>query len=88
MEEPIVEIETEVDNDFAVMRAVFDRVRAATSGKIRDLEVNCDGEVLTIRGEVDDWEVWWLAFHATWVEARAGEGLLFDVQVEVVPRGE
>jgi hypothetical protein len=83
-----VEFDTEVDHYSAVMRAVFDRVQAATSGKIRDLEVDCDSEVLTIRGEVDDWEMWWLVFHATWVEARAGEGLLFDVQVEVVPRSQ
>jgi hypothetical protein len=30
--------------------------------------------------------VWWVVFHAVWVEARAGEGLLFDVQVHVVTR--
>jgi hypothetical protein len=86
MEHPIVESDTEVDNNCAAIRAASDRVHAATSGKIRGLDAYCDGEVLTIWGEVDDWEMWWLVFHAVWVEARAGEGLLFDVHVAVVPR--
>ena len=29
-----------------------------------------------------------LAFNATWIEARNGEGLLFDLQVEVMPPPE
>jgi hypothetical protein len=86
MEHSTVESEIEVHNNSAAIRAVIDRVHAATSGEIRGLEADCDGEILTIWGEVDDWEMWWLAFHAVWVEARAGAGLLFDVQVAVVPR--
>jgi hypothetical protein len=86
MEEKTVESDTDVDKGSAVMRTVIDRVHAATRGQIRDLEGDCDGRVLTIRGEVDNWDVWWLVFHAVWLDARTGEGLLFDVQVEVVPR--
>jgi hypothetical protein len=86
MQEPIVESDTDVDNNSAAIQAVIDQVQAATCGEIRGLEVDCDGQVLTIRGEVDDWDVWWLVFHAVWVEAKAGEGLLFDVQVHVVTR--
>jgi hypothetical protein len=86
MEHLIVESHTGVDNNSATMRAAIDRVHAATGGAIRCLEAYCDGEVLTIWGELDDWDVSWVVFHAVWVEARAGEGLLFDIQVAVVPR--
>jgi hypothetical protein len=85
IEEPIMESDTDVATNRAVERVVIDRVRAGTRGQIRGLEVDCDGDVVTIRGEVDSWHVWWLAFDAAWIEARNAGGLLFDLQVAVLP---
>jgi hypothetical protein len=90
LEEPMFESESHAAKNSAVARAVIDRVRGGTRGEIRGLEVDCDGEVVTIRGEVDSFDLKRLAFNATWIEARNGEGLLFDLQVEVMspPEGQ
>jgi hypothetical protein len=85
---PMIQSETDVAKNIAVARAVIYRVRAATRGQIRGLEVECDGEVVTIRGEVDSSDLKALAFNAAWIEARNGDRLLFDLQVEVVPPAE
>lgn len=84
MEEPTVECDA--DKNSAVIRNAIDRVRAATRDQIHRLEVDCDGEVLTIRGEVANRDLWRLAFHAAWLEARAAQGLLFDLQVQLLPQ--
>ena len=84
----MIESKTDHAKNTAVARAVIDRVRAATRDQIRGLDVDCDGEVVTIRGEVDSFDLKRLAFNATWIEARNGEGLLFDLQVEVIPPPE
>jgi hypothetical protein len=83
-------LESEIDlaKNIAVARAVIYRVRAATRGKIRGLEVDCDGEVVTIHGEVDSADLQRRAFNAAWIEARNAGGLLFDLQVEVAPPPE
>jgi hypothetical protein len=86
--EPMIESETDLAKNIAVARAVIYRVRAATRGQIRGLEVECDGEVVTIRGVVDSSQLKELAFKAAWIEARNADGLLFDLQVEVVPPPE
>jgi hypothetical protein len=86
--EPMIESETDLAKNIAVARAVIYRVRAATRGQIRGLEVECDGEVVTIRGVVDNSQLKELAFKAAWIEARNADGLLFDLQVEVVPPPE
>jgi hypothetical protein len=85
LEEPMFESETDLAKNIAVARAVIYRVRAATRGQIRGLEVDCDGEVVTIHGEVDSLDLKCLAFKAAWIEARNADGLLFDLQVEVAP---
>jgi hypothetical protein len=84
----MIDSQTDHAKNAAVARAVIDRVRAATRDQIRGLDVDCDGEVVTIRGEVDSSDLKRLAFHAAWIEARKGEGLLFDLQVEVIPQPE
>src|SRR5580700_393353 len=86
--EPMIESETDLAKNIAVARAVIYRVRAATRGQIRGLEVECDGEVVTIRGVVDSSQLKELAFKAAWIEARNADGLLFDLQVEVMPPPE
>jgi hypothetical protein len=88
LDEPMIESETELAKNIAVARAVIYRVRAATRGQIRGLEVECDGEVVTIRGVVDSSQLKDLAFRAAWIEARNADGLLFDLQVEVMPPPE
>jgi hypothetical protein len=88
LERPMFESETDLAKNIAVARAVIYRVLAATRGQIRGLEVECDGEVLTIRGEVESSDFQRLAFNAAWIEARNAGGLLFDLQVEVVPSPE
>ena len=80
-----MESDTDVARNSAVERVVTHSVRAATRGQIRRLEVDCDGDVVTICGEVDSYDVWWLAFHAAWIGARNAGGLLFDLQVAVLP---
>jgi hypothetical protein len=84
----MIEFQTDHARNADVARAVIDRVRAATRDQIRGLDVDCDGEVVTIRGEVDSSDLKRLAFNAAWIEARNGEGLLFDLRVEVVPPRE
>jgi hypothetical protein len=86
--EPMIESETDLAKNIAVARAVIYRVRTATRGQIRGLEVECDGEVVTIRGVVDSSQLKELAFKAAWIEARNADGLLFDLQVEVMPPPE
>jgi hypothetical protein len=81
----MIEPESDVAKNSAVVRAVIDRVRAATRAQIRGLEVDCDGKVVTIRGVVDSTYLKRLAFNAARIEARKAGGLLFDLQVEVVP---
>jgi hypothetical protein len=88
LDEPMIESETDLAKNIAVARAVIYRVRAATRGQIRGLEVECDGEVVTIRGVVDSSQLKELAFKAAWIEARNADGLLFDLQVEVMPPPE
>jgi hypothetical protein len=68
----------------ATARAVVDRIRDETRGQIRDLEADCDGEVLTVRGEVDNLYFRQMAFIAAWIAARSAGGLLFDLKVDVV----
>lgn len=77
--------EADAAKNNAVAQAVKDRVRSATRGNIRGLEVECDGEVVTVRGEVDSSYFHRLAFNAAWFEARNAGGLLFDLQVKVIP---
>jgi hypothetical protein len=84
----MIKFQTDHAKNSAVARAVMGRVRAATGDQIRGLDVDCDGEVVTIRGEVDSSDLKRLAFNAAWIEARNGEGLLFDLQVEVMPQPE
>jgi hypothetical protein len=81
---PMIESQTVHAKNASVARAFVDRVRAATRDQIRGLDVDCDGEVVTIRGEVDSSDLERLAFNAAWIEARNGECLLFDLQVEVI----
>jgi hypothetical protein len=88
LDEPMIESETDLAKNIAVARAVIYRVLAATRGQIRGLEVECDGEVVTIRGVVDSSQLKELAFKAAWIEARNADGLLFDLQVEVLPPPE
>jgi len=88
LDEPMIESETDLAKNIAVARAVIYRVRAATRGQIRGLEVECDGEVVTIRGVVDSSQLKEQAFKAAWIEARNADGLLFDLQVEVMPPPE
>jgi hypothetical protein len=88
LEEPMIESESDLAKNIAVARAFIYHVRAATRGQIRGLEVECDGEVGTIRGEVEGSDLKDLAFNAAWIEARNAGGLLFDLQVEVVPPPE
>jgi len=49
----MIESETDHAKNAAVARAVINRVRAAIRNQIRGLDVDCDGEVVVIRGEVD-----------------------------------
>jgi hypothetical protein len=88
LDEPMIESERELAKNIAVARAFIYHVRAATRGQIRGLEVDCDGEVVTIRGEVDSSDLKALAFNAAVIEARNAGGLLFDLQVEVAPPPE
>jgi hypothetical protein len=88
LEEPMIESETDLAKNMAVARAFIYHVRAATRGRIRGLEVECDGEVVTIRGEVEGSDLKGLAFNAARIEARNAGGLLFDLQVEIVPPPE
>jgi hypothetical protein len=84
-EETMTPSEADAAKNNAVAQAVKDRVRSATRGRIRGLEVECDGEVVTVRGEVDSSYFHRLAFNAAWFEARNAGGLLFDLQVKVIP---
>jgi hypothetical protein len=77
-EETMRQSEADSAKNNAVAQAVKDRVRSATRGKIRGLEVECDGEV-------DSSYFHRLAFNAAWFEARNAGGLLFDLQVKVTP---
>ena len=82
----MIRSETDVVKNRGIERTVSDRVRAATRGEIRELEVDCDGEVVTIRGIVSSSYLRGLAFNAAWMAARNCGGLLFDLQVEVLRR--
>jgi hypothetical protein len=84
-EEPIMKSDTDVARNSAVERVVTNSVRAATCGQIRRLELDCDGEVVSIRGEVDSEYLQRVAFAAAWIEARNAGGLLFGLQVAVLP---
>jgi hypothetical protein len=84
-EETMTQSEADAAKNNAVAQAVMDRIRSATRGKIRGLEVECDGEVLTVRGAVDSSYLHRLAFNAGWFEARNAGGLLFDLQIKVIP---
>jgi hypothetical protein len=66
----MIESETDHAKNAAVARAVFSRVRAAIRNQIRGLNVDCDGEVVAIRGEVDSFDLKRLAFNATWRGAK------------------
>jgi hypothetical protein len=69
----------------AIIRAVVDRLRDQTRGRIRGLDVECDGDFVTIRGAVGSHYLWQLGFSAARMAARESGGLLFDFQVVVVP---
>jgi hypothetical protein len=84
-EEPMIQSESDRAKNKAVAQAVMDRVRSAIHGKIRGLDVECDGEVVSVLGEVDNSYLHRLAFNAAWFEARNAGGLLFDLQLQVIP---
>jgi len=74
-----------VESSFTtVIRAVVDRLRDQTRGRIRGLDVECDGDVVTIRGAVASHYLWQLGFSAARMAAQEAGGLLFDFQVVVV----
>jgi hypothetical protein len=70
-------------NQDVLARSVVDRLRYQTHGRIRALQVACDGEVITIRGVVPSYYIWQLGFAAARYSARKAGGLLFDYQVSV-----
>jgi hypothetical protein len=71
-------------SDF-VVRGVVDRLRYQTQDRIGALDVACDGEVITIHGEVTNYYLWQLGFAAARYSAQKAGGLLFDYQVKVLP---
>ncbi len=74
----------EVSSDFLVRRVV-DRLRYQTQDRIGALDVACDGEVITIHGEVTTYYLWQLGFAAARYSAQKAGGLLFDYQIKVLP---
>lgn len=85
VKEPTIDRGPAIVGNAAAARAVVERIRDETNDQVRDLEADCDGEVLTVRGEVDNLYFREKAFVATWIAARSAGGLLFDLKVEVVP---
>jgi len=69
-----------------LVRAAIDALHEQTRGRIGTLEIACDGDVLTIRGEVSTYYFWQLGFTAARNCAHRAGGLLFDYQVKVVPQ--
>lgn len=68
-----------------VVREVTDSIHARVGRAVKDLNVACDGEVITVHGKVGTCHLWQLAFSAVrGVSNRLG-GLLLDYQVQAIP---
>jgi hypothetical protein len=69
----------------ALMQAFLDQLGQQHRGYIRFLAVECDGDVVTIRGAVSSYYLWQLGHHAARVAAKECGGLLLDFQIDVLP---
>jgi hypothetical protein len=68
-----------------LVRAAVDALYEQTRGRIGTLDIVCDGDMLTIRGEVGTYYLWQLGFIAARNCAQRAGGLPFDYQVKVNP---
>lgn len=82
----MVDIDQRTAKRNRLVRAAVDALREQTRGRIGTLDIACDGDVLTIRGEVTTYYFWQLGFTAARDCAQRAGGLLFDYQVKVVPQ--
>jgi hypothetical protein len=74
---------TEQRHDLA--RLVLQVIRVQTARRLDDLQVDCDGEVISVRGRARTYHLWQLAFAAARHASRKVGGLLLDFQIQRVP---
>jgi hypothetical protein len=75
--------DTEQRHDLA--RLVSQALHVQTARRLDDLEVDCDGEVISVRGRARTYHLWQLAFAAARHASRKVGGLLLDFQIQRVP---
>jgi hypothetical protein len=68
-----------------LVRSVLQAIHLHTHRRIEKLEVDCDGEIVTVRGEAPTYYLWQLAFAAARHASRKVGGLLVDYRVRAVP---
>ena len=71
---------TEQRHDLA--RLVLQVIRVQTARRLDDLQVDCDGEVISVRGRARTYHLWQLAFAAARHASRKVGGLLLDFQIQ------
>jgi hypothetical protein len=78
-------VETPAETRDDVIRAVVQAIHSQTGRRIDGLEVDCDGEIITVRGKATTYYLWQLAFGAARSASRKVGGLLLDYQIQAVP---
>jgi hypothetical protein len=75
--------DTEQRHDLA--RLVSQTIHVQTARRLDDLKVDCDGEVISVRGSARTYHLWQLAFAAARHASRKVGGLLLDFQIQSIP---
>jgi len=68
-----------------VVREMTDAILTRIGRTIDDLSIDCDGEVVTVRGKVPTYYLWQQAFSAACHASRRLGSLLLDYQVQATP---
>ena len=77
--------ETVAVNCNDIVRKVLHAIRTRTGPRVNNLDVDCDGEVITVRGKVSTYYAWQLGFSAARNASSELGGLLLDYQVKAGP---
>jgi hypothetical protein len=71
-----------------IAQAITDRLRLVMRGRVNNLAVRCDDQMIDIRGEVESYFLWQLGLSAVQDSARDAGGFRFDYRIDVVPQND
>ena len=69
-------------NRSEIVHRVLHAIRTRTGPRVNNLDVDCDGDVITVRGIVNTYYAWQLGFSAARNASSELGGLLLDYQVK------